>query len=565
MTTEILFDHFHQLITRAEDIPRLNELILQLAVRGKLVPQDPADEPACELLKHIAAEKVRLVKEKKIRKSQKLPPIDADEIPFGLPSGWEWVRLPEIYHDCGQTKPNKQFTYIDVSSINNTIGVIGDDLQVIEPTNAPSRARKLVGKGTVIYSTVRPYLLNVAIVDREFDPPPIVSTAFAVMHPFEGVDKRFLFFYLRSKPFIEFVESQMTGMAYPAISDSKLAKGLFPLPPLAEQQRIVERVEQLLDQSRALEAELAAAEAERATLTQASLHHLTVAPNPAALSEQWQQLASIFDTLLTDPAAVADLKQAILQLAVQGRLVEQDPTDEPAGELLKRIAVEKKRLAETETFRKSKPLPQINKDKIPFDLPPGWEWTKIDQVCLESFYGPRFGKNEYVKNGIPTIRTTDMTINGEIVLKDPPQVKFSEEKLDNFRLKNNDLLITRTGSIGVMAIFRGDYLAIPSAYLIRFRFSSYLSIDFVYSYLKSPLGQEYMGLKTTKTTQPNINAQSIRNIPIPLPPLAEQQRIVERVEQLLALCDDLQAQLAAGETARVRLLESLLWQAGGRN
>lgn len=228
-------------------IDKLRQSILQEAVEGKLVPQDPNDEPASVLLEKIKEEKERLIKEGKIKKEKPLPPISEDEIPYELPKGWEWVRLGEICYNFGQKKPDEKFTYIDVSSINKDRGIIKEDVNILNPQDAPSRARKIVRKGTVIYSTVRPYLLNTAIVDREFEYAPIVSTAFAVMHTFNQVYNKYLYYYLRSIPFIKFVESQMVGMAYPAISEGNLFRGPFPLPPLNEQKRIVEKVDQLMD------------------------------------------------------------------------------------------------------------------------------------------------------------------------------------------------------------------------------------------------------------------------------------------------------------------------------
>ncbi|MGH9851230.1 MAG: hypothetical protein ACREBD_15440, partial [Blastocatellia bacterium] len=157
---ETFFENFGQLAAAPNGVQKLRELILQLAVQGKLIPQDPNDEPASVLLEKIRAEKERLVKERKIRKSEPLPPIGADEVPFDLPQGWEWIRLAEACHDWGQKVPDQTFTYIDVSSINKERGVISDDVKILDATNAPSRARKLVAEGTVFYSTVRPYLLN---------------------------------------------------------------------------------------------------------------------------------------------------------------------------------------------------------------------------------------------------------------------------------------------------------------------------------------------------------------------------------------------------------------------
>jgi len=165
---------------------------------------------------------------------------------YAIPSRWRWMRLADVGRDLGQTTPKGKFTYIDVSSIDNRIGVINDSPQVLNGANAPSRARKVVRRGSVIYSTVRPYLLNIALIDRDFDPPPIASTAFAVVHPFDGVEASYLYHHLRSPAFVRYVESSQSGIAYPAINDKKFFSGLIPLPPHAEQKRIVERVDMLM-------------------------------------------------------------------------------------------------------------------------------------------------------------------------------------------------------------------------------------------------------------------------------------------------------------------------------
>ena len=272
MRTDLLLEQFDTLVETPQDVRQLEHAILNLAVHGQLIPQDSRDEPASVLLERMAAERAQLVKQGVMPKKRKTSHVSPSEVPYQVPQGWTWVRLPQVHHNWGQKKPNRAFTYIDVSAIDKEQGIIGEDLAVIDPEDAPSRARKVVKSGTVIYSTVRPYLLNIAIVDRDFEPEPIVSTAFAVMHPLGGLLNRYIYYYLRSRPFIEFVESQMTGMAYPAISDSKLRKGLVPLPPLAEQKRIVAKVESLLALCDALAGEVAAGEEVRGRLLQAVLN-----------------------------------------------------------------------------------------------------------------------------------------------------------------------------------------------------------------------------------------------------------------------------------------------------
>ena len=195
-TAESLEQHFDTAFDAPDGIKKLRELILTLAMQGKLVPQDPNDPPASQLLKEVEVEKKRLVKEGKIKAPKPLPKITAEEVPYALPEGWKWVRVRDICHDWGQKTPDSRFTYIDVGSIDNKAGVIGKEVQILEDHEAPSRARKLVQKGTVIYSTVRPYLLNIAIVKDEFEHELIASTAFAILHPFIGITNRFIYSYL---------------------------------------------------------------------------------------------------------------------------------------------------------------------------------------------------------------------------------------------------------------------------------------------------------------------------------------------------------------------------------
>lgn len=249
-----------------------------------------------------------------------------------------------------------------------------------------------------------------------------------------------------------------------------------------------------------------------------------------------------FDVLGDAPQGVRKLRELVLDLAVRGRLIPQANLDGVNSE----------------------PPPERNVvnlgavDEAPSDLlfpiPRTWTWISVGHVCEDSFYGPRFGKNDYVTSGgIPTVRTTDMTDAGEIVLRDPPRVRVDPLKLPLYLLQKNDLLITRTGSIGTMAVFRGGYEAIPSAYLIRFRFSESVTVDFMQLYLRSPFGQSLLGLGTTRVAQPNINATSIRAMPLPMPPLAEQKRIVAKVDELMHLLDDLEAKQIRKQQLQARL------------
>ncbi|VEI58120.1 EcoKI restriction-modification system protein HsdS [Pasteurella multocida] len=241
---------------------QLKKSILQAAIQGKLMEQHPNDEPAVELVKRIQAEKERLILEKKIKKPKQHSEIIVrdnshyeivdgvercidDEIPFEIPESWCWVRLKDITYQLGQEIPKSTFCYIDVGLVDNKLHRISNNQNIIEPNDAPSRARKIVQKGTILYSTVRPYLKNICILEEDFPYTPIASTAFATMETFQDIDRKFLFYYLLSPTFTDFVNQAMVGVAYPAINDENLYKIVVPIPPLSEQKRIVSKIEKL--------------------------------------------------------------------------------------------------------------------------------------------------------------------------------------------------------------------------------------------------------------------------------------------------------------------------------
>ena len=251
---------------------QLKKSILQEAVQGKLVPQNPKDEPASVLIERIREEKQKLIQEKKIKKDKNESYIFRrdnshyekigneercidDEIPFDIPDSWEWVRLKNCVYNHGQKTPDKDFSYIDIGSIDNINQKLNSIENIISFTKAPSRARKIVKTNDIIYSTVRPYLHNMCIIDKNFSKEPIASTGFAVLHCYKGLFNKFLFYYLLSPNFDDYANNSdnSKGIAYPAINDEKLYKALVPIPPLAEQQRIVEKIEQLLPEIKTLQ------------------------------------------------------------------------------------------------------------------------------------------------------------------------------------------------------------------------------------------------------------------------------------------------------------------------
>lgn len=234
---------------------RMQASLLQAAIEGKLTTQDPkADGTASELLEQIQAERQRLIDAKEIKREKPLPAITEEEKPFDIPENWEWVKLGDLTFNWGQKLPNNKFTYIDISSINNKLFRLGENMEILEPNQAPSRARKIVKKGDIIYSTVRPYLMNICIIDKDITPEPIVSTGFAVFNTSLDITNKYLFRVLLSPYFDSYANhnDNAKGVAYPAINDTRLKNALIPLPPLAEQERIVAKLDALLPKVQAL-------------------------------------------------------------------------------------------------------------------------------------------------------------------------------------------------------------------------------------------------------------------------------------------------------------------------
>jgi type I restriction enzyme, S subunit len=532
----------------------LRALILDLAVRGKLVPQDSADEPASTLLKKIGAERAKLTKSGSIGK-RRISENNPDDVPYPIPEGWVWTKLADIGHDWGQKEPSGDFTYIDVSSVDQRAGIIRSPI-VLPASEAPSRARKIVRVGTVIYSTVRPYLLNIAIIDQEFEPEPIASTAFAIVHPFEGVTAGFLYRYLRSATFISYVEGCQTGIAYPAINDKQFFSAWFPLPPLAEQQRIVAKVDELMALCDALEAESAAAMAAHQVLVKALLATLTASTGSAELATNWARLEAHFDILFTTKSSVDALERTILELAVRGKLVAQDAHDESGETLLGKIFKE----PWAKPRQNSKLRPDADALINAPAIPNSWAWATVEALARPN-HTVTYGilKPVWVSEGVPTVRVTEMK-TGVILVSDLPQC--DPDRAERFRkttLQAGDLLVTKDGTIGKTAFvppeLEGGNI---TQHVLRFPITNLVNRYFIRLVIDSPICQAWMAGETKGVALQGVNVGDFKRMPIPLPPLGEQCRIVAKVDELTSLCDALKARLTDRAETQTHLAEAIV-------
>lgn len=555
-----LLEHFHEAVTTPEDVEKLKKLILQLAMQGKLVEQNPNDESAVELLKRVEEEKESLIKEKIIKKPKPLPRIGEDEVPYELPIGWEWVRLYDICYNHGQKKPDRQFSYIDVASIDNKNGRLSDEISVLSPDEAPSRARKIVKEGTVIYSTVRPYLLNIAIIDKEFENEPIVSTAFAILHPFEGISNKFLYHYLRSNIFIEYVESKMIGVAYPAINDNRFFSGLLPLPPIKEQVRIVNEIEKLFKQCELLSTELVKKQTASAVLNKSVFTRLQDHTNV----EQMKELRFVIEHiehLCNHKESIAQLKNSILSLAVQGKLVEQDVNEEPpASVLIAKIKQEKERLVDEKKIKKEKTLPSISDDEIPYELPKGWEWFRLSEITTKitdgTHHSPPNGQNgDYIYITAKNIKIEGVKLSNVTYVEE----KVHHEIYSRCNPEYGDVLYIKDGATTGLATINNltePFSMLSSVALLKT--TGEINNRYFAYWLNSPIARDMYLSKVSGSAITRLTLTKIKNFIIPIPPLQEQNRIVDFLDILMEMCYKLEEKVQETDTKRKSILVSTI-------
>ncbi|WP_368158193.1 restriction endonuclease subunit S [Aeromonas sp. R10-2] len=546
-------------------IKKLRELILELAVRGKLVPQDPSDEPASVLLERIAIEKARLVKEGKIKKPKALPEISEEEKPFELPEGWTWQRLGSIgYTQTGGTpsKSNPNF--------------FGNDIPFIKPGD--------ISDTSIVYDNEGLSTLGAEQLGRLAPSGSILMVCIGTIGKCNKIDKVCAFNQQINSitPYIEIYEflhrclssRYFQALAWENSSSTTIAilnKGKWealpvPLPPIFEQHRIVAKVDELMalcDQlEQRSESQLAAHQMLVETLLGSLLQpaaaaegSLTDSCDADELAQNWARLSTHFDTLFTTEASIDALKQTILQLAVMGKLVPQDPSDEPAAALLARIAAEKAQLVKEKKIKKEKPLPAISEEEKPFKLPQGWEWCRLPDLGElargKSKHRPRNDPKLYVNGTIPLVQTGDVARADGVI--ESYTAMYNEIGLAQSQLwPKGTLCITIAANIADTGILGFD-ACFPDSIVGYTPYES--SLPVVYFDLFIRTAKENLERFAPSTAQKNINLEILSNILVPCPPTQEFIRIVSRVNDLFAICDQLKARLQTSQQTQLALAE----------
>ena len=538
MVLNMLFDNYDLLMDSPNSTVKVRKLILQLAVQGKLVEQDPNDEPASELLKRIKAEKEKLIAEGKIKKQKPLPPITKDEIPYELPQGWKWSRLGKILtFEYGKGLTKQQRNGKGDIPVYGSNGIVGYHDQYL--SNRPCIIIGRKGSSGA---------LNICYTDSW-----TTDVAYYCSPPKE-LDLEYIYITLK------FLELEKLGKGIkPGLNRNEAYLEILSIPYLSEQKRIVSKVDQLMQLCDQLDDCQEKASTKYTSLNDAALEKLLSAKTIEEFAEHWQFLCNNFDLIYNDPAHVNKLRQAILQLAVQGKLAPQDLNDEPASELLKRIKAEKEKLISEGKLKKQKPLPPITEDEIPYELPEGWEWVRLGEIGkTQTGSTPPTSKREYYGNDYAFIKPADISGKG---VRYEGGVGLSKRGIEKGRFVKaySVLMVCIGGSIGKVNFVDRDCSCNQQINAV----TPYNDVDFcIVNYnLASPYFQNQVLKNAPSTTLPILSKGKWENIPFPLPPLAEQKRIVAKVNQLMHLCDELETRLNQSKKDSEMLIQAVLHEA----
>jgi len=527
-------------------IQKLRELILELAVRGKLVPQDPNDEPASELLKRIAAEKNKLIKEGKIKKQKSLPAIVEDDIPFGIPLSWVWSRITDLYYSISPSGSKLKTSEI-LEEGSHPVVDQGQSF-ISGYTNNSELLIEIPGPVIIFgdHTTQKKY------IDFDF---VAGADGTKILRPY-NMDEKYFFTYLLSLK----LENRGYARHFKVLNSSFVG-----VPPLAEQHRIVAKVDELMALCDQLEQEQTENSEAHQTLVEALLSTLTQAEDNRAFQQAWQRIAEHFDTLFTTEPSIDQLKQTILQLAVMGKLVPQDPTNEPASELLKKITAEKAQRIKSGKLKKQKPLLPIGDAELLFELPKGWLWCRIGSIyCFLN--GFAFKSEWFKSSGVKLLRNINI-LHGETRWEETVFVsKEIAEELSAYALNEGDIVLSLDRPI----INSGLKFAVISKpdlpCLLLQRVAKFHSVEDVVSplFLTRWMESDYFISKIDPGRSngvPHISTKQIENMVFALPPVEEQHRIVAKVDELMAICDALKAQLQEAQATQLQLADAIVEQA----
>lgn len=486
----------------------LKSSILQLAVQGRLVEQRPEEGTAEELYRQIQEEKQRLIKEGKIKKEKPLPEITEDEVPFDIPESWKWVKLGNILSVYGGkripagrklTDTNTGHIYIRVSDMKN--GTVATDNLLFVPNDLYDSISRYIIKTEDVYITVAGTIGRVGKIPPELDGANLTENADRLV--FSNINQDWLIQTLDS-PLIKMqIAEATTKVGQPKLAIKRIQELHIPLPPLAEQKRIVAKIEELL-------------------------------PYIDCYEKAWSKLEDF------NKRFPGDMQKSVLQMAIQGKLVEQRPEEGTGEELYRQIQAEKQSFIKAGKIKKEKPLPEISEDEIPFDIPESWMWVRIGSL-LHKLVDGTHRTPKYTTSGVPFVSVKNMS-NGVLSLENTKFISKSEheELWKRCNPQRGDLLLSKVGTTGVPAKVDTDieFSLFVSVALLKFN-NQFIDIDFLIYSILAPDFQKQCKVHTRGVGNKNWVIKDIANTLMPLPPIAEQKRIVQKLDKMLPLCDKL--------------------------
>ncbi|HRO00131.1 MAG TPA: restriction endonuclease subunit S [Nitrobacter sp.] len=559
MNADRLLAHYETIADAPDAIARLRRFVLDLAVRGKLVPQEATDEPASELLKQIAKEKARLVKAGELRKPRDLDSGKNLDEPFAIPATWRWVRLDTVGAIVGGgtpsaadpdnfTEPGKGVPWLTPADLGGYSDLyISRGSRDLSEKGSRASSATVMPKGAVLFTSRAP-IGYVAIAAS----PISTNQGFKSIIPYIGDCSRFI--AAAMKAFAPEIDAKAPGTTFKEVSGKIVAAIPFPLPPLAEQHRIVAKVDELIDLCDRLAVARASREATRDRLTAASLARLN-APDPETFHADARFALDALPALTTRPDQIKALRQTILNLAVRGKLVPQDATDGRGDDLLRQFAKLRNEVRFGGRGRREASDSEINDEEKYLEIPTSWAWARVHQVGMtQTGTSPSSSNPALFGDHIPFVKPADL--DGNAINYDGPGL--SEEGMHHSRVapKNTVLMVCIGATLGKVNITEcsvcfNQQINAVTPYMDGLH-------RFVAIALRASGFQELAWSKAGTGTLPIISKGKWEVLPIPLPPLAEQLRIVVKVDALMAICDRLEASLTASSATRRRLLDALL-------
>lgn len=486
----------------------LKSSILQLAIQGKLVEQRPEEGTGEELYQQIQAEKKRLIQEGKIKKEKPLPEIAEDEVPFEILEGWKWVRLGDVASVLGGkripagrtlTTENTGYKYIRVSDMKN--GSVSIDSLLYVPSDIyPSISRYIINKEDV-YITVAGTIGRVGKIPQQIDGSNLTENADRLV--FQFLDQDWLIRCLESQLIQQQIIDATTKVGQPKLAIKRIQELLLPLPPVAEQKRIVAKIEELL-------------------------------PYLDRYEKAWNRLEEF------NRRFPVDMQKSILQMAIQGKLVEQRPEEGTGEELYRQIQAEKQALIKAGKIKKEKPLPEIAEDEVSFEIPEGWKWVRLNTIS-EAIVDCPHSTPHYIDLETPycTIDTNCINEKGEIIKWRYVEATTYSIRIARLAPQKDDIIYTREGSICRAAILPDGKNICMGQRVMLIRCATGVFSLFLQRILMAPTVICSLTEKQKGIGAKHINVSDVCNLFIPLPPLAEQKRIVARLEEILPLCERL--------------------------